>query len=144
MARVLIVEDEADIAELLRFSLELEGHEAVLAPTGAAALEQIARRPPDVVLLDLMLPDVPGTRICRRLKEDPRTKDIPVVIVSSLAREQERVKALEIGADDFVTKPFSIRELMLRLAAVLRRARLPVSAPPRPSPSGRTRSPRRT
>jgi two-component system phosphate regulon response regulator PhoB len=144
MARVLIVEDEADIAELLRFSLELEGHEAALAVTGAAALEQIERRPPDVVLLDLLLPDVPGTEICRRLKADPKTQGIPIVIVSSLAREQERVKALEMGADDFITKPFSIRELVLRLAAVLRRTPMPVSAPRKPATSGATRSPRRT
>ena len=121
MARVLIVEDEADIVELLRFSLELEGHSATSALTGAAALAQVARHPPDCILLDVMLPDIPGTEICRRLKDDPALRDIPIIIVSSLAREQERLEALELGADDFVTKPFSIRELMLRIQAVLRR-----------------------
>jgi two-component system phosphate regulon response regulator PhoB len=122
MAQVLIVEDEADIVQLLRFSLELEGHSATSALTGAAALAQVARRPPDCILLDVMLPDIPGTEICRRLKDDPALREIPIIIVSSRAREQDRLEALELGADDFVSKPFSIRELMLRIQAVLRRS----------------------
>src|SRR5207253_3478214 len=121
MSRVLIVEDEDDIAELLRFSLKLDGHEPLVAMTGEDALSQIERLRPDLVLLDLMLPDLPGTEICRRLKSGPRDRQIPVIIVTARGQEPDRVRAFELGADDFVTKPFSVRELMLRGRAVLRR-----------------------
>ena len=121
MSRVLIVEDEDDIAELLRFSLKLDGHEPLVAMTGEDALSQIERLRPDLVLLDLMLPDLPGTEICRRLKSGPRDRQIPVIIVTARGQEPDRVRAFELGADDFVTKPFSVRELMLRVRAVLRR-----------------------
>ncbi|TMB12962.1 MAG: response regulator [Deltaproteobacteria bacterium] len=121
MSRVLIVEDEDDIAELLRFSLKLDGHEPLVAMTGEEALSQIERLRPDLVLLDLMLPDLPGAEICRRVKSGRRDRQIPVIIVTARGQEPDRVRAFELGADDFVTKPFSVRELMLRVRAVLRR-----------------------
>jgi two-component system phosphate regulon response regulator PhoB len=121
MARVLIVEDEKDIVDLLRFNLLQAGHEAAIAPTGEEALGQIARTRPDLVLLDLMLPDLPGTEICRRIKGDPRLRQIPVIMVTARAEEVDRLVGFELGADDFVTKPFSVRELLLRIRAVLRR-----------------------
>src|SRR5437016_341772 len=93
----------------------------LVAMTGEDALSQIERLRPDLVLLDLMLPGLPGTEICRRLKSGPRDRQIPVIIVTARGQEPDRVRAFELGADDFVTKPFSVRELMLRVRAVLRR-----------------------
>jgi two-component system phosphate regulon response regulator PhoB len=121
MARVLIVEDEKDIVDLLRFNLKQAGHEPAVATTGEEALAQIASVRPDLVLLDLMLPDVSGTEICRRLKSDPRTSQVPVIMVTARGEEVDRLVGFELGADDFVTKPFSVRELLLRVRAVLRR-----------------------
>ncbi len=121
MAQVLIVEDEKDITDLLRFVLLQEGHDVVCAANAEDAFRQIARQVPELMLLDLMLPDAPGTEICRKLKAEPRTRNVPVIIVSARAAEVDRVVGFELGADDFVTKPFSVRELMLRVRAVLRR-----------------------
>src|SRR6202521_5657226 len=120
MARVLIVEDEKDIVDLLRFNLKQAGHEPAGATTGEVALAQIASASPALVLLDLMLPDVSGTEICRRLKSDPRTSQVPVIMVTARGEEVDRLVGFELGADDFVTKPFSVRELLLRVRAVLR------------------------
>ena len=121
MARVLIVEDEKDIVDLLRFNLKQTGHDPVIATTGEEAFTQIGRARPDLVLLDLMLPDVPGTEICRRIKGDPRMRQVPVIMVTARGEEVDRLVGFELGADDFVTKPFSVRELLLRIRAVLRR-----------------------
>jgi len=121
---VLIIEDEPDIAEGLRYNLEREGLPAVVAETGekglAAALD--AKNPPALILLDLMLPGMSGTELCRRLRREPRTRRTPVIILTARGSEPERVAGLELGADDYVTKPFSVRELIARVRAVLRRS----------------------
>ena len=121
---VLIVEDEPDIAEGLRYNLEREGLRAVVAETGekglAAALDP--KNPPALILLDLMLPGMSGIELCRRLRREPQTRRTPVIILTARGSESERVAGLELGADDYVTKPFSVRELIARVRAVLRRA----------------------
>ncbi|MFM1935112.1 MAG: hypothetical protein RI990_71 [Planctomycetota bacterium] len=118
---VLIVEDEPDIAELIKFHCEREGCEAKVVGSGKAALDVVKREPPDLLLLDLMLPDVGGIEICRRVKQWPETRDVPVVMVTAKGEESDVVAGLEIGADDYVVKPFSPRVLMARVRAVLRR-----------------------
>ena len=121
---VLIIEDEADIAEGLRYNLEREGLPVVLAATGekglAAALDR--KNPPALILLDLMLPGMSGTELCRRLRREPDTRRTPIIMLTARGSESERVEGLELGADDYVTKPFSVRELVARVRAVLRRA----------------------
>ncbi len=122
MTSILLVDDERDLLSLLDFNLRAAGFETLLATTGEQALAHLRRRIPDIVLLDLMLPDVPGTEVCRQLKSDPRTRHVPVVMLTAKGEEVDRVVGFELGADDYVTKPFSVRELVLRLKAVLRRA----------------------
>jgi two-component system phosphate regulon response regulator PhoB len=119
---VLIVDDERDLLSLLDFNLRAAGFETLLATTGEQALAHLRKRVPDLVLLDVMLPDVSGTEICRQLKGNPRTKHVPVVMLTAKGEEVDRVVGFELGADDYVTKPFSVRELVLRLKAVLRRS----------------------
>jgi two-component system phosphate regulon response regulator PhoB len=119
---VLLVDDERDLLSLVDFNLRAAGFETLLATNGEQALAQLRRRVPDLVLLDLMLPDVSGTEICRTIKADPRTRHVPVVMLTAKGEEVDRVVGFELGADDYVTKPFSVRELVLRLKAVLRRA----------------------
>jgi two-component system phosphate regulon response regulator PhoB len=119
---VLIVDDERDLVSLLDFNLRQAGFETLLATSGEQALQHLRRRIPDVVLLDLMLPDLPGTEVCRQIKADPRTRRVPVVMLTAKGEEVDRVVGFELGADDYVTKPFSVRELVLRLRAVLRRS----------------------
>jgi two-component system phosphate regulon response regulator PhoB len=119
---ILIVEDEVDLAELVAFNLRQSGYTAESSGTGSEALVAVKRRRPDLVLLDLMLPDISGTEICRRLREDQATRAIPIVMLTARAEEVDRVHGFEVGADDYVTKPFSPRELVLRVGAVLRRA----------------------
>jgi len=120
---VLVVDDERDLLSVLDFNLRSGGFETLLATTGEQALAHLRRRVPDLVLLDLMLPDVSGTELCARIKSDPRTKHVPVVMLTAKGEEIDRVVGFEVGADDYVTKPFSVRELVLRLRAVLRRSR---------------------
>ncbi len=122
MPSILLVDDERDLLSLLDFNLRAAGFETMLATTGEQALSHLRRRIPDIVLLDLMLPDVPGTEVCRQLKSDPRTRHVPVVMLTAKGEEVDRVVGFELGADDYVTKPFSVRELVLRVKAVLRRA----------------------
>jgi two-component system phosphate regulon response regulator PhoB len=119
--QILIVEDEQDIVQVLEFALRQAGFDAVVAPDGETARARIAQRLPDLVLLDLMLPDVPGTEICKQLKGSPKTRHIPVLMLTARGEEIDRVLGFELGADDFVTKPFSVRELVLRIKAILRR-----------------------
>ena len=119
---VLLCDDERDLLSVLDFNLRAAGFETVLATRGEEALLAIKRRLPALVLLDLMLPDLPGTEVCRRIKSDPRTRHVPVVMLTAKGEEVDRVVGFELGADDYVTKPFSVRELVLRLKAVLRRA----------------------
>ncbi len=130
MASVLIVDDEKDLVSLLEFNLRQAGYETAWALNGAEALAQVRRRLPDMVLLDLMLPDQPGTEVCRQLKGDPRTSQVPVVMLTAKGEELDRVVGFELGADDYVVKPFSMRELLLRVRAVLRRSGGPRDRPP--------------
>src|SRR5215207_9511589 len=120
---VLIVEDEPDIAEGIRYNLEREGLRAVVAATGEKGLEIALDKnnPPALVLLDLMLPGMSGAELCRRLRREPQTRRTPVIMLTARDSESERVAGLELGADDYVTKPFSVRELIARVRAVLRR-----------------------
>jgi len=122
VATILVVDDERDLQNLLDFNLRQAGFETVLASTGEQALQAVRRRVPDLVLLDLMLPDLPGTEVCRQVKSDPRTRAVPVVMLTARGEELDRVVGFELGADDYVVKPFSMRELVLRVKAVLRRA----------------------
>jgi two-component system, OmpR family, phosphate regulon response regulator PhoB len=119
---ILIVDDERDLLSVLDFNFRQAGFETLLAPNGAEAQAHLRRRTPDLVLLDLMLPDLSGTELCRQLKADPRTKHVPVVMLTAKVEEVDRVVGFELGADDYVTKPFSVRELVLRVRAILRRA----------------------
>jgi DNA-binding response OmpR family regulator len=123
--RVLVAEDERDVAELIRYTLAREGVDVILASNGADALRLARENLPDLVLLDLMLPQVNGWELCRRLKQDPATRALPVIIVTARAEEGDKVLGFEVGADDYVTKPFSTRELVARVRAVVRRTRPP-------------------
>lgn len=118
---VLAVEDEPDILELITHNLEREGFEVRGVATGEEAVRSARSRTPDVVLLDLMLPGMDGLDVCRELRGDPKTKQIPIIIVSAKGEEADIVTGLELGADDYVTKPFSPRVLVARVRAVLRR-----------------------
>jgi two-component system phosphate regulon response regulator PhoB len=119
---VLIVEDEAPLVTLLRYNLEREGFEVCAAGDGEEALVQIAERKPDVLLLDWMLPLVSGIEICRQIRRAPQTRGLPVIMLTARGEELDRVRGLNSGADDYITKPFSLRELTARLRAVIRRA----------------------
>lgn len=120
-ALVLIVEDESDIAGLIEFHLAREGHRTRIAQSGRAALEAVERERPELIVLDIMMPDLDGLEVLRRLKRDASTRDIPVIMVSARGEESDVVVGLELGAEDYVTKPFSPRVLMARVKAVLRR-----------------------
>ena len=122
--RVLVVEDERDVAELLRYNLGKEGYDVVVAATGAEAVRQAHEARPDLVLLDIMVPQLNGWEICRRLKQDTETRAIPVIMVTGRVEEGDKVLGFEVGADDYVTKPFSPRELIARIRAVTRRGRV--------------------
>ena len=121
---ILIVEDDPDIAESLRYNLERDGLMTIVAATGekglAAALDA-QTGPPALIILDLMLPGMNGTELCRRLRREPATRRTPIIMLTARASEAERIAGLDIGADDYITKPFSVRELMARVRAVLRR-----------------------
>src|SRR5690606_26952914 len=112
MAKLLIIEDESDLRQVLAYNLTQAGHEALSAENGAIGLRLAREQRPDLVLLDLMLPDLSGTDICRMLKEDADTKGIPIIMLTARGEEVDRVVGFELGADDYVTKPFSVRELM--------------------------------
>jgi two-component system phosphate regulon response regulator PhoB len=122
MATILVVEDERDLQKVLEWNLMHAGHSVLLASGGHAGLSLARSRHPDVVLLDLMLPDLPGTEVCRALKRSPETSDMVVIMVTAKTEEIDRVVGLELGADDYVTKPFSMRELILRIEALARRS----------------------
>ncbi len=121
MARVLVIEDEADLREVLDYNLTKEGHRVTLVATGADGLRVAREQQPELILLDLMLPDATGTSVCKTLKKDPATREIRVIMVTAKGEEIDRVVGFELGADDYVVKPFSVRELLLRVGAVLRR-----------------------
>ncbi len=127
MARVLVVDDDLTVREVVVSYLRAAGHDVTEAGDGAAALAEVAVSDPQLVVLDLMLPGVDGLEVCRRLRA---TSEVPVIMLTALGEEQDRVLGLEIGADDYVTKPFSPRELVLRVDSVLRRAVDPAPAVP--------------
>jgi two-component system phosphate regulon response regulator PhoB len=120
-ALVLVVDDEKDLRSLLEFNLKQAGYRTVHAATGQEALVRAASHTPDLILLDLNLPDLPGTEVCKRLKSDPSTQRIPVIMLTARTGEADRIAGFELGADDYVPKPFSVRELILRLEVARRR-----------------------
>ncbi|MBS2028119.1 MAG: response regulator [Deltaproteobacteria bacterium] len=121
MPRILIVDDEPDLVRLLDYNLKQAGYETVTTSTGETALALARARKPDLVLLDIMLPDISGTEVCRQLRRDASLKSVPILMLTAKSEEVDRVVGFELGADDYVTKPFSVRELVLRVKAVLRR-----------------------
>jgi two-component system phosphate regulon response regulator PhoB len=120
--RVLVVDDEPDLLELVRFHLTQAGFEVETVRDGRQGLEAIRRRRPSLVVLDWMLPDLSGTEVCRQVRSDPQLRDLPILLLTAKAEEVDRVVGFELGADDYVTKPFSPRELALRVQAILRRS----------------------
>jgi two-component system phosphate regulon response regulator PhoB len=129
MKKVLIIEDEKDLAELLAFNIEKEGYAATCVYDGKLGLEQAALDPPDLILLDLMLPGLLGTEICKALRKDQRTAHIPIIMITAKGDEIDRVVGFEVGADDYIVKPFSMREVALRVKAVMRRFEQEVQQP---------------
>ena len=122
MKTILIIEDETDLAELIAFNMEKEGYRSLIAPDGPSGLDSARQNSPDLILLDLMLPGMSGMEICKVLKSREKTARIPIIMLTAKGEEIDRVVGFEVGADDYVVKPFSPRELLLRIKAVLRRA----------------------
>ena len=118
---ILVVDDERDIVELIRYNLTQSGYRVVSASDGRQALEMARRERPDLVVLDLMLPGIPGTEVARALRQDERSRETPILMLTARGEEVDRVVGFELGADDYVVKPFSPRELVLRVQAILRR-----------------------
>jgi DNA-binding response OmpR family regulator len=133
VSHILIVEDDRDIAELVRHYLVRAGHSAETVMSGTDALARIQKRAPDLLVLDLMLPGVHGLEICRAVRAAAGTADLPIIIVTARAEESDRIAGLEIGADDYVTKPFSPKELVARVAALLRRSSRGAGKPAAPA-----------
>ena len=125
--RVLVVDDDETVRDVVRRYLERDGHEVIVTGDGESALQLVARQVPDLIVLDLMLPGIDGLEVCRRLRQ---RHSVPIVMLTALGEEEDRVVGLQLGADDYVTKPFSPRELALRVGSVLRRAK---SAPTGPA-----------
>jgi DNA-binding response OmpR family regulator len=119
MPIILVVDDDPDILDLLSFNIERAGFECVVAADGAEALAIVQTRNPDLIVLDIMLPGVSGVEVLKRLKYDPETRRLPVIMLTAKGEEVDRVLGLELGADDYVTKPFSVRELVLRIRRIL-------------------------
>lgn len=131
MRRILVIEDDKDIVELVRYNLEKDGFQVAACADGATGLAQVRKSPPDLLILDLMLPKLSGLEICKEIRKDVSLNRLPVLILTAKGEEADRVVGLELGADDYVTKPFSPRELAMRVRSVLRRARgsgLPAAA----------------
>jgi two-component system phosphate regulon response regulator PhoB len=130
MKRVLIIEDEKDLADLLAFNLEKEGYVATCVPDGKLGLEQALSDLPDLILLDLMLPGLLGTEVCKALRKDQRSAHIPIIMITAKGDEIDRVVGFEVGADDYIVKPFSMREMALRIKSVMRRFDNDTHVPP--------------
>jgi DNA-binding response OmpR family regulator len=128
MARVLIVEDDRDIARLIAHYLQKAGHTAEILADGGRAVLHVRETPPDLVILDLMLPGMSGLEVCRALRADSRTAALPVIMLTARGEESDRIAGLDFGADDYVVKPFSPNELMARVRALLRRTAAPEGA----------------
>src|SRR3974377_1344677 len=129
MKRILIIEDDSEIVELVRYNLANEGFQVNAAFDGTSGLSTLKKSPPDLLLLDLMLPKMSGLDICREVRKDESLNRLPVLMLTARGDEADRVVGLEMGADDYVTKPFSPRELIARVKALLRRAEPPADAP---------------
>ncbi len=121
MAHILVVEDEQDLRQVIEYNLRQAGHDVISTGRGEEGLRLARAEVPDLILLDLMLPDLPGTELCKALKDSPKTRDIRVVMVTARGEEIDRVVGFELGADDYIVKPFSVRELLLRIKAIMRR-----------------------
>ncbi len=121
LRKILIIEDESDLIKLLKYNLEKEGFRVSYATDGSIALAEVRRDPPDLVILDLMLPGLDGLEVCRQLRRSDKFSRIPVLMLSARSEEADRIVGLELGADDYVTKPFSMREVVARVRALLRR-----------------------
>jgi DNA-binding response OmpR family regulator len=135
--RVLIVEDDPDIALSLRYCLEREGgFRVTVAPDGERGLREARHDPPHLVLLDLALPGLDGMEVCRALRTTPETANVPIIMLTARVEERNKIAGLERGADDYVTKPFSLRELLARVRALLRRSQGGTDDPPRPLVNG--------
>lgn len=119
--KILIVEDEKDIIKMLEYNLKKEGFKVIVAGDGEDAIDLAVRQHPDLILLDLMLPGMDGLEVCKALKKETKTGSIPIIMLTAKAQESDKVVGLELGADDYITKPFSVRELAARIKAVLRR-----------------------
>lgn len=128
-SKILIVEDDPDISELIHFNLEKNGYQTVRAEDGEQALRLAQKHPPDLILLDLLLPGLNGLEVCRRLKRDPAMQHIPIMMVTAKGEEMDRVVGLELGAEDYVVKPFSIREIILRIQKLLDRREKQAASP---------------
>ena len=122
-ATILIVEDEPDVAEMIRYNLEKDTYRTVVAHSGTEALQAAEAHKPDLVLLDIMLPDLSGWDVCRMLRDNPKSRNLPILMVTAMSSEEARVKGLTLGADDFITKPFSVKELLLRIRKTIDRQR---------------------
>ena len=129
--KILVVDDERDIVELISLSLQKEGFKTIPTYSGEEALEWMKSDTPDLVVLDLMLPGIQGLEVCRRIRSSPEYSDVPIIILSAKTGEMDRIIGLEIGADDYVTKPFSVRELISRIRVALRRAKAQLKDPGR-------------
>lgn len=138
MKRILIIEDDKDIVELVRYNLEKEGFQVVAVGDGLTGLAQVKRTAPDLLILDLMLPRLPGLEVCKEIRRDSKFARLPVLMLTARGDEADRVVGLELGADDYVTKPFSPRELVARVKALLRRVE-PVSGGEKPIEVGHLR-----
>jgi two-component system alkaline phosphatase synthesis response regulator PhoP len=121
--KILIVDDEKDIVKMLDYNLKKEGYRTAFAYDGEDALDLVKREHPDLILLDLMLPEIDGLEVCKQLKKEEKTAGIPVIMLTAKSQETDKVIGLELGADDYITKPFSIRELIARVKVVLRRSK---------------------
>jgi two-component system alkaline phosphatase synthesis response regulator PhoP len=139
MSKILVVEDEEDIADLVKYHLEREGFTARTVADGKRALDLIVRDHPDLIVLDLMLPGLDGLEVCRRLRAQSATQGIPIIMLTARGEEVDRIIGLEMGADDYMPKPFSPRELVARVKAVLRRTATPVSPSEAPVSAGNLR-----
>src|SRR5512133_2334578 len=123
MAHIIVIEDEVDLQSVLEYNLKQAGYSVTLAGRGQDGIKAVQQHIPDLILLDLMLPDISGIDVCRTLKSQPSTKGVPIIMVTARGEEIDRVVGFEIGADDYVVKPFSVRELLMRISAILRRNR---------------------
>src|SRR6516225_6194388 len=123
MERVLIVDDDPDIQRLVSYNLSQAGFQVLSASTGRTALDSVQKQPPDLIILDIMMPDVDGMEVCRTLRQRENSRRIPIIMLTARSEEIDRVVGFELGADDYVMKPFSPRELVLRVKSILKRSR---------------------